>query len=102
MDVIYWGAVSGPALPLRPLVNPTHRAADLRILLPAPGPVRMEVFDAAGRRVRTLSDGWIPAGPTDFHWDGRRKNGAAAHTGLYFARAVWTGGSAVTRFILLP
>ena len=102
LDVIYGGGATGSASRLRVLVNPTHRTADLRILLPAPGPLRIEVFDAAGRRVRTLSDGWIPAGPTDFHWDGRRKNGAAAHTGLYFARAVWTGGSAVTRFILLP
>jgi flagellar hook assembly protein FlgD len=35
-------------------------------------------------------------------WDGRRENGAQAHTGVYLVRARLDGHEQVTRFVLLP
>jgi len=53
--------------------------------------VRLEVFDASGRRVRTLFQGSVVAGRHDVDWDGRDETGAAVPSGIYWARV--GGGS---------
>ena len=50
------------------------------------GPVRVEVFDAAGRRVRTLHAGELAAGSHEFVWDGKSEQGSAVASGVYLAR----------------
>jgi flagellar hook assembly protein FlgD len=62
----------------------------------------VEIFDTSGRRARVLHEGPLAAGAQTFAWDGRRSNGAQAHTGVYFVRARLDGHEQVTRFILLP
>jgi hypothetical protein len=46
-----------------PRPNPAARAATVGFHLPESGPVRLDVFDATGRRVAVLVDGVRPAGP---------------------------------------
>ena len=87
---------------LVPLGTPSRLTADLRLVLPADGTTRLEIFDVTGRRVRTLADRWMAAGVHDFHWNGDRENGARAHAGIYFVRAIQGGRRAVTRFVTLP
>jgi flagellar hook assembly protein FlgD len=48
--------------------------------------VRVEVFDVAGRLVRTLYEGALGAGVHDMIWDGRRYGGGEAPPGVYFVR----------------
>ncbi|MBZ0269461.1 hypothetical protein K8I85_15000, partial [bacterium] len=50
------------------------------------GDVRVDVFDAGGRRVRTLADGPRSAGRQQVVWDGRSAGGVAVGTGVYFVR----------------
>ena len=45
-----------------PTPNPAGGGAVVRYALAAPGPVRLVVFDARGRRVATLAAGWRAAG----------------------------------------
>ncbi len=59
-----------------------------------PGHVEVGVFDALGRRVRTLVDGFFDAGRHEVTWDGRAANGIRVSAGQYFVRSV-SGG--VTR-----
>jgi hypothetical protein len=49
-------------------------------------PVALEVFDAAGRRVRDLVRNGMRAGRYDIHWDGRDAEGSLVATGTYFIR----------------
>ncbi len=58
----------------------------LLVDLERPADGRVEIFDLAGRRVRTLADGALPAGATVLAWDGRTAVGAKAGPGVYFAR----------------
>jgi hypothetical protein len=49
-------------------------------------PVRLEVFDVAGRRIATLVDEAHAPGQYTVHWDGRDEFGREVASGVYFAR----------------
>lgn len=71
-------------LPNRP--NPFREGTVVRYQLATSGPVRLEVFDAAGRQVRTLVAGSQNAGTHAIDWDGRNDGGALVPAGLYLYR----------------
>ena len=58
-------------------------------------PVRVEILDLRGRRVRLVHAGLVDA-TAELHWDGRDTRGHAAAAGVYFLRAV-QGGRIATR-----
>jgi 1,4-alpha-glucan branching enzyme len=95
-------AADVPALRLGPVTpSPARGAATIAFALPRPGPARLDVFDASGRRVRTLVDGPCPAGPQQARWDGRTADGAPAAAGVYFVRLAHDGLARSTRIALL-
>lgn len=77
--------------------NPFSGQARLTLTLPRAGRIRVAVYDAAGRTVRTLANEWSPAGRRELAWDGRNADGASARAGLYFVRAEGDGTSATLR-----
>jgi len=84
------GAVPNPFNPSTKLSYETDRT-DL---------VRLKVFDAAGRLVRTLVDGRREAGRHDEVWDGRDDAGRLSPAGVYLYR--FTAGSFIeTRRMVL-
>jgi hypothetical protein len=92
------GGAAGPiVLSGRP--NPFRTAWRLSGRLPAAGPVRVDVIDAAGRLVRTLADGDRPAGPFDLVWDGRADDGTPVPPGVFFARVTHGGRSASIKLV---
>lgn len=104
VDVRY-GANDPPAttaMRLEPLVSPVHRSGAFVLTLVRDEPVEVELFDAGGRRVRTLLRGFLSRGANVVRWDGRNESGGASHTGIYFARARSAREVATSRIILLP
>jgi hypothetical protein len=90
------------ALPrLRAFPNPVHDATELVLALPMEGDAALAVFDASGRRIRTLARGWRPAGETRITWDGRNEYGAPVATGIYFVRATCGGRTDRLRLAVL-
>jgi glycosyl hydrolase family 32/flagellar hook capping protein FlgD len=69
--------------------------------LPARERVRLGIYDVAGRRVRSLIDGEVPAGTINLEWDGRDETGNATRTGMYFAKLSGDFGSRVVRAALI-
>jgi hypothetical protein len=61
----------------------------------------MRVLDVRGYVVRTLVDGWRPAGSHRAFWDGRDDDGRAAASGFYLAVAEWEGRKSVGRITLV-
>jgi flagellar hook assembly protein FlgD len=49
-----------------------------------PGVVTLRVYDAAGRRVRELAFGPLPAGGHALAWDGRGSEGRSIASGPYY------------------
>ena len=68
--------------------------------LPRAGHARLEVYDVAGRRVRTLVDGQVDAGWLAVRWDGRSDRGERVASGVYFCR-LEAGGSSVSRKVVV-
>jgi YVTN family beta-propeller protein len=70
------------------LPNPFASGAttSLRFTLASSADARLEVFDASGRRVTTLLDRRMPAGPSAVTWDGTDASGRETRPGVYFYR----------------
>ena len=66
--------------------NPVRGRTSIRFGLARAGDARLELYDLAGRRVRTLASGTMPAGPSAAQWDGRDQGGRTVAAGVYFVR----------------
>ncbi len=81
--------------------NPFNPSTQIRYTLAVVGPVQMDVYDVAGRRVRTLVDEVLPVGDHQVHWDGRDQSGQAVSSGVYFARLRSGGETQSQRMTLM-
>lgn len=96
------GTLAGGRLHLsRPAPSLTAGTTTLRLHLPSSGEARLELFDATGRRVRTLMQGAVEAGETAVHWDGRDERGHEAPAGIYFVRARAAGQEMTRRVVVV-
>lgn len=72
--------------------NPWSRGTEIRLSLSAPVPdATVEVYDLAGRRVRTLYRGAVTGGTTDIDWDGNNEAGRAVAAGIYLVSVHGSG-----------
>ncbi len=81
--------------------NPSRGAARVAWQLPAGGVVRLRVYDAGGRCVRTLVNGQTPAGRYSSAWDGRDDLGRTVAQGLYLYKLETAGRALTTKAVLL-
>jgi hypothetical protein len=93
-----WGLATAPFPPIavpetssirlgQNFPNPFNPRTTIQFTLAAPVPVLLEIYDAAGRRVRRLIDGRLMIkGSHQVAWDGRDDMGRALAAGVYFYR----------------
>lgn len=89
-------AISGsgsPAVP-RLLASPSPFTTATAIALPTPGPARVAVYDAAGRRVRTIE------GTSPLIWNGTDDDGTRLPAGAYVLRHLAPRPAGVIRTIM--
>ncbi len=97
---------SGPRAPVTFLAqnypNPFNPQTAIDYTLAESGTVRLEIFDVAGRLVRTLVDPGqtVAPGPHRAYWDGIDDRGARVASGVYFYR-LKTGTYTKTRKMVL-
>lgn len=65
--------------------NPSTRSATIRYQAMDPG-AELGIFDASGRRMRTLADPGRGAGVRSVVWDGRADDGTRVRPGVYYVR----------------
>jgi hypothetical protein len=82
--------------------NPFEREASVSFSVVRPGPVRLRVFDVAGRVVSTLLDETREAGRATVAWNGLDTSGREAGSGIYFVRLDAAGESRTVRWVRLP
>jgi hypothetical protein len=84
------------------LPNPFASSTTIRFEVPGVGRrARLEVFDAAGRRVATLVDGFVRGGTQTARWAGTDDSGRPMRSGLYLCRLEAEGASATAKLMLL-
>lgn len=93
---------AAPALSLgqnRP--NPFGRSTAIIYSLPRSQHVRLAIYDAAGRKIVGLVDGYRPAGDAETLWNGTDTGGREVAPGTYFCCLDTEDGRRVRRVILL-
>ncbi len=69
-----------------PRPNPSWNRASFAVTLPRPEWLRVEAFDIAGRKIKTIAFGEYSAGSFDLVWDLRDDSGNPLGTGSYMVR----------------
>lgn len=83
------------------LPRPVAGESAMLIQLDQPAPVRLDIYDAQGRRVRNLVERELPKGATVVLWDGRGASGVAVTPGVYFGRLTTPQGGRTVRLVRL-
>ena len=77
----------GPAQFSVPYPNPALGGTRFAVTLPRPEWLRVEAFDIAGRKVRTVAMGQYSAGSFDLRWDLKDDGGERLEAGTYLVRS---------------
>ncbi len=80
--------------------NPFNPATRIAFVLPASGQAVLGIHDAQGRRLSTLVDAQLPAGPHAATWNGRDEDGRLVPAGVYFVH-LESAGRRLTRKVML-
>ncbi|MGD0339304.1 MAG: FlgD immunoglobulin-like domain containing protein [Bacteroidota bacterium] len=81
--------------------NPFNPSTKIAFELPVASRVKLIIYDALGREVRTLTDDEYPAGYNELTWDGRNEIGTAVSSGVYFYRISTPKWNSVKKMVLL-
>lgn len=77
----------GEALtPVTVFPNPFRDATTFSFFVEEPGAVQLDVYDAAGRLVVNLMNGWLPRGEAQATWTGLDAAGRHSAAGVYLLR----------------
>jgi len=89
-------AVSASAAP-----NPFNPQTKVNFTLKNAGNATVKIFSLEGRLVKTLHDGFAPAGTSELRWNGLDNAGRAVPSGVYFLNVQSSGTRAVEKLHLL-
>ena len=81
--------------------NPFNSSTEIPYRLAGAGPVRLEIYNVLGQRVRTLVKEVQPAGFHRVTWDARDWQDAPVAVGVYLVRLKYPGGVQTRRLLYL-
>jgi len=80
--------------------NPFRSVTTIEFGVPRAGPVEINIYDVAGKRVRKLVSKNLNASMHKRSWDGRNNQGRKVPVGIYIAK-IRIGSDIVTRKLVL-
>jgi flagellar hook assembly protein FlgD len=89
-----------PVMQLANHPNPFTTGTTITFILSKSSDISLDIFDLAGRKVKTLASGPQKAGDHGIDWDGTNEHGRRVASGIYFLR-LETGEGAATRHLNL-
>ena len=82
--------------------NPFGARTEISFDLPREARVNLRIFDIAGRLVRRLENGALPARAHTITWDGRNDLGVQVNAGIYIVRLQVDSAVVTRRMVRLP
>ncbi len=110
IDDIYWdggttdvtdGTLPLPEFKLGNFPNPFNPNTTISFNLKSASQVSLDVYNIQGQRIRSLVNGWIPAGDHTRAWDGKDGSGRVMPSGVYFLRLNTEHGSDLKKCLML-
>jgi hypothetical protein len=95
------GVAGVSALSLAVVANPFAGRAEIELGFAADGNTALDVYDVAGRHLRTIAAGPSSRGRSTAVWDGADARGARLPAGVYFFRLSQNGASVTKKGVLL-
>jgi len=80
--------------------NPVSLGAGFDLSLRDAGPVRLEIYNVAGRKVATLIDRPMAGGTYSVQWDGNDAGGHPITAGVYFCRLETRDKTVTTKLVV--
>jgi hypothetical protein len=94
-------AAEAPPRSIQPVPNPFGDRTRIDYDVVTEGAnVEIDIYDVAGRKVRSLAFGHREGGQYSVTWDGRDDQGLTVTPGLYFVRAALGRQAVITRRVL--
>jgi len=81
--------------------NPFNPSTTILYDILLPCPVRLDIYNARGQKVRSLIDEWKASGHHSVVWDGRDDAGRATSSGVYFYRFTARDYSSTRKMLLM-
>ncbi len=81
--------------------NPLNPSTVLEFTVAHTGQVKVQVFSATGRLVKTLHDGTMQEGLNTLRWDGSSSTGSRVASGVYYFRIVTAESREIVRVTVL-
>ena len=81
--------------------NPFNNSTFISFYLPVTEQVRLQIFDANGRHVKTLANGKFSSGLHKLHWDGSDDHNHQAPSGIYFYKIQTKDFSQIKKLVLI-
>lgn len=81
--------------------NPFNASTNIEFSIPAYGPVRLDVFNIRGQKVRTLINNDLSSGAHSINWDARSDLGDQVASGVYYYRLSSMGYEQTAKMLLI-
>lgn len=81
--------------------NPITSSVVVKYSAPEPANMQLNVFDIAGRKVKSINIGVVPRGESFVSWDGLGESGEPLSSGIYFLYLSNDGGASVSRSVVI-
>jgi uncharacterized membrane protein len=81
--------------------NPFNPQTTIPVTMGREGNASLQVYDTAGRLVRTLHHGMLSQGRHEFIWNGRDRQGNQVSSGVYFSRVTDPSGQSLNQRMVL-
>jgi subtilisin family serine protease len=94
--------ISGPSPLANAQPNPMRSQTKIAFRVSTPCDVSLQIYDATGRRVRSLASGTFPAGAHEIEWNGQDDGGSDLPPGVYFYRLRTGGTEQSSRIVRTP
>jgi hypothetical protein len=85
---------------IRVAPNPCSGSCRILYQVTDPGVSAVEIFTAAGRRIRSLRAGWSPVGNREVAWNTRGDDGNQVGPGVYLVRVSGAAGARGARVVV--